>query len=179
MKNWEKPTNVTLPTTNGGKIYRFLCYTACSGFGVGYFPIASATAGSFATLPFAFAAAYFFGLWGILILAAFSMIIGTIASKEVLKYTEHDPSIIIIDEVVGQLLTFVLVANATIDNINAWPAYIIGFFLFRFYDILKPQPAKWADTKLLNEWGVMLDDVFAGVYAAITLYIVSLFVSIM
>lgn len=42
-------------------MYKFLCYTAVSGFGVGYFPFASGTAGSFATLPFAFAAAYYFG----------------------------------------------------------------------------------------------------------------------
>ena len=179
MKNWQKPKNITKPTTKSGKLYRFLCYTASSGFGVGYFPIASATAGSFATLPFAFAAAYFWGVWGIVLLAIFSMVIGTIASKEVLKYTEHDPSIIIIDEVVGQLITFAFVANATVGNLNAWPAYIIGFFLFRFFDILKPQPAKWADTKLLNEWGVMLDDVFAGVYACITLYIISIFVRIL
>lgn len=50
-------------------MYKFLCYTAVSGFGVGYFPFASGTAGSFATLPFAFAAAYYFGFWGILLLA--------------------------------------------------------------------------------------------------------------
>ena len=46
-------------------MYKFLCYTAVSGFGVGYFPFASGTAGSLATLPFAFAAAYYFGFWGI------------------------------------------------------------------------------------------------------------------
>ena len=105
------------------------------------------------------------------------MIISVIASKEVLKYTEHDPSIIIIDEVVGQLLTFTFVASVTVGNLKAWPIYIIGFFLFRFFDILKPQPAKWADIKLLNKWegGVMLDDVFAGIYAAITLYIINIF----
>lgn len=179
MKNWKKTKNVTLPTTKWGKIYRFLCYIACSGFGVGYFPFASATAGSFATLPFAFVAAYFFGIWGILMLAAFSMIIGTLASKEVLKYTEHDPSIIIIDEVVGQLLTFAFVADMLQNNLKAWIAYVIGFFLFRFFDILKPQPAQWADTKLLNAWGVMLDDVFAGIYAGITLYIINIYVEIL
>ena len=179
MKNWQKPANVAKPTTKSGKIYRFLCYTASSGFGVGYFPFASGTAGSFATLPFAFATAYFFGLTGILILATVVFFIGVLASKEVLKYTEHDPSIIIIDEVVGQLCAFVFVANALKDNLNAWAAYIIGFFLFRLFDILKPQPAKWADTKLLNAWGVMLDDVFAGLYAGIVLYIINIYVRVL
>ena len=138
-------------------MYKFLCYTAVSGFGVGYFPFASGTAGSFATLPFALAAAYFYGVWGIIILALFSFVIGVIASKEVLKYTKHDPSIIIIDEVVGQLITFSLVANQLVDNLNAWWAYIIGFFLFRLFDIWKPQPARWADSKVINAWGVMLE----------------------
>lgn len=179
MKNWKKPKNVVKPTTKWGKAYRFLCYMACSGFGVGYFPIASGTAGSFAALPFAFIGAYFFGFWGILALIAFSMIIGTIASKEVLKYTEHDPSIIIIDEVVGQLCAFVLVADKLQDNLKAWLIYLIGFLLFRLFDILKPQPAKWADTKLLNEWGVMLDDVFAGLYAAICLYIINIYIGVL
>ena len=150
-------------------MYKFLCYTAVSGFGVGYFPFASGTVGSFATLPFAFAAAYFYGVWGILALALFSFIIGVIASKEVLKYTKHDPSIIIIDEVAGQLLSFALVADRLVGNLQAWSIYLSGFLLFRLFDIWKPQPAKWADTKVLNAWGVMLDDVFAGIFAAVLL----------
>ena len=153
-------------------MYKFLCYTAVSGFGVGYFPFASGTAGSFATLPFAFAAAYFYGIWGIIALALFSFIIGVIASKEVLKYTKHDPSIIIIDEVVGQLLSFALVAESLRNNLHAWAVYLVGFLLFRLFDICNPHPEKWADTKVLNAWGVMLDDVFAGIYASIVLYLI-------
>lgn len=164
--------------TTKDKLYKFLCYTACSGFGVGYFPFASGTAGSFATLPFAFFAAFLFGTTGILVLAAITFIIGVIASKEVLKYTEHDPSIIIIDEVVGQLLAFVFVANMLYRNLNAWWTYVIGFFLFRLFDITKPEPAKWADTKLLNTWGVMLDDVFAGLYAGIFLYLINPYINV-
>jgi len=179
MKNWTRTTPVIKPSSKFGKIYRVLCYIAASGFGVGYSPFASGTAGSLATLPFAFAAAYFFGLWGVVWLTVFCMIIGVISSKEVLKYTEHDPSIIIIDEVVGQLLTFLFVASALQNNLSAWKVYIIGFFLFRFFDILKPQPAKWADTKLLNAWGVMLDDVFAGIYAGIVLYLINIYVGIL
>ena len=109
-------------------IYKFLCYTACSGFGVGYFPFASGTVGSLFTLPIAFAVAYFFGFWGIIISSAIVFVIGVVACKEVLKYTKHDPSMIIIDEVVGQLLTFSLVANGLIGNLNAWWTYVIGLY---------------------------------------------------
>lgn len=161
------------------KVYKFICHAICSGFGVGYCPIASGTAGSLETLPLAFLAAYFYGFWGIITATLISFFIGVIASKEVLKYTKHDPSLIIIDEVAGQLLSFALVANALVGNLHAWWTYIIGFALFRLFDITKPQPAKYFDAKVLNAWGVMLDDIAAGVYAAIMLYIIQLYIPIL
>ena len=154
-------------------MYKSLCYAIVSVLGVGYCPFASGTAGSLVTLPFAFAAAYFYGFLGVAIFALISFIIGVIASKEVLKYTKHDPSIIIIDEMAGQLLTFILVAETLKGNSQAWAVYLVGFLLFRLFDIWKPQPARWADTKVLNAWGVMLDDVFAGIYAATILYLLT------
>ncbi|MFI3173491.1 MAG: phosphatidylglycerophosphatase A, partial [Eubacteriales bacterium] len=79
----------------------------------------------------------------------------------------------------GQLLSLVLVAHQLVANLNAWWTYIIAFFLFRIFDIWKPQPAKWADTKVENAHGVMLDDVFAGLYAAIILLIISNYLEIL
>lgn len=154
---------------NKSKVYKFLCFTAGSGFGVGYFPFASGTAGSAATLPVGFMIAYFCGTYGLLLVAFLTFLIGLMASSEILKYTAHDPSLIIIDEVVGQLITLSFVGNLLYGNLHAWGIYLIGFFLFRFFDVLKPQPAHWADQKLLNAYGVMLDDVFAGIYAGICL----------
>lgn len=147
-----------------------LSFVVASSFGVGYCPFASGTAGSLATLPLAFAVAYFYGVWGILAAAVVAFFAGVAASREVLKYTKHDPSLIVIDEVVGQLLAFALVADKLVANTQAWAVYVIGFALFRLFDIWKPQPARWADQKVLNAWGVMLDDVFAGIYAALCLY---------
>lgn len=147
-----------------------LSFVVASSFGVGYCPFASGTAGSLATLPLAFAMAYFYGVWGILAAAVVAFFAGVAASREVLKYTKHDPSLIVIDEVVGQLLAFALVADKLVANTQAWAVYVIGFVLFRLFDIWKPQPARWADQKVLNAWGVMLDDVFAGIYAALCLY---------
>ena len=147
-----------------------LSFVVASSFGVGYCPFASGTAGSLATLPLAFAVAYFYGVWGILVAAVIAFFAGIAASREVLKYTKHDPSLIVIDEVVGQLLAFALVADKLVANTQAWAVYVIGFALFRLFDIWKPQPARWADQKVLNAWGVMLYDVFAGIYAALCLY---------
>lgn len=115
-----------------------------------------------ATLPFAFAAAYYGGTVGIAAAAVVVFFAGTLATKEVLKYTKHDPSIVVIDETAGQLFTFVAVADQ-LTGAADWRAfllYLFGFDLFRVFDITKPQPARWADSKVLNAWGVMLDDIF-------------------
>ena len=151
------------------KSFAFLIATF---FGAGRFPFAPGTIGSLATLPLAFILAYYWGIHGIIIGIITSFIIGIIATKEVLKYTPHDPGFIVIDEVAGQLMSFIFVAQALQGNSQAWIIYLSGFVLFRFFDIFKPQPVRWADRKILNAWGVMLDDIIAGCYAALILLII-------
>ena len=158
-------------------MYKKFSYFVATMFGVGYCPFASGTAGSLATLPFAFAAAYYGGTVGIAAAAVVVFFAGTLATKEVLKYTKHDPSIVVIDETAGQLFTFVAVADQ-LTGAADWRAfllYLFGFGLGRVFAITKPQPARWADSKVLNAWGVMLDDIFAGVYAAVILYVISIY----
>ena len=156
-----------------------IAYVLSSYFGFGFSPFASGTVGSLMTLPLAFACAYYWGINGIIGLSSVSFLLGVIASKEVLKYTKHDPSLIVIDEVAGQSLTFVLVADKLVGNMQAWLVYLIGFAFFRLFDIWKPQPVRWADRQLLNAWGVMLDDIFAGIYAAVCLYFVNRYFSLL
>jgi phosphatidylglycerophosphatase A len=72
-----------------------------------------------------------------------------------------DPSIVVIDEVAGMMLTLFLIPKTI-------PAYLAGFLLFRAMDILKPEPAR-AVERFPNGWGIMLDDVVAGLYANATL----------
>lgn len=150
-----------------------IAYILASYFGFGFSPFASGTVGSLMTLPLAFICAFYWGVNGIFGLALVTFFVGVVASKEILKYTKHDPSLIVIDEVAGQSLTFVLLADQLVGNIHAWLVYVVGFAFFRLFDIWKPQPVRWADRKLLNAWGVMLDDIFAGIYAAVCLYLVN------
>ena len=80
-----------------------------------------------------------------------------------------------IDEVAGQWLTllplsFVLWFHGSSVSILPWPGLIGGFFLFRLFDILKPWPVSWADRKS-TPFGVMFDDILAGLYAALLLTI--------
>ena len=92
--------------------------------------------------------------------------------NKVLKYTEHDPSFIVVDEFIGQSVTFLLISNSLISKTNVIP-YIIGFILFRIFDVVKPYPVNYADKKIQNAFGVIVDDIFAGIYATILLYVIS------
>ena len=78
------------------------------------------------------------------------------------KTGKKDDSIIVIDEVVGQLIAMIYAK----DNIEL---IIISFIIFRIFDIIKPWPASYADKKIDGGLGVMLDDVFAGLYTAIVI----------
>jgi len=147
-------------------------YVIASFFGVGYCPKASGTAGSLATLPFAFLLAYYGGFYAMLAFFVLVYVAGTIASKEVLKYTSHDPSLIVIDEVAGQLVPLMFF-SFKLPEIHIWWLHIAlpSFVLFRIFDIFKPFPASYFDKKVLNEHGVMLDDIVAGVYALLAMII--------
>ena len=74
---------------------------------------------------------------------------------------EKDPKSTVIDEACGQLLVLFLVQST-------WVVLFLGFFLFRFFDIIKPYPVRRAEN-LRKGWGIMVDDIVAGVYSAIIL----------
>jgi len=144
-------------------------------FGTGLAPKAPGTMGSLATLPFAFLMAYFFGFNGIFYAAFVVFIIGVAAIYWATKGEEEkDPGKIVIDETAGQLMSFILVTHALYHNFSykAFLIYLLGFGLFRFFDIVKMGPVKWADSKIKNALGVMLDDVFAGLFAAVVLMLI-------
>ena len=139
-------------------------------FGSGLAAKAPGTFGSLATLPLAFIMAYFFGREGVFYAALISFFTGVWAIHQLIKDSDDkDPSKVVIDETAGQLVSFSLVGNLLYQSFDNWYLYIIGFVLFRVFDIIKMGPVKWADSKLHNAWGVMLDDVFAGIFAAVLL----------
>lgn len=145
-------------------------------FGAGLANKAPGTFGSLATLPLAFLVTYFFGFDGLFYTALIVFVVGTVAIHfATVGEKETDPGKIVIDEVAGQLTSFLLVTtylNHTF-NMKALAIYLLGFALFRFFDIIKMGPVKWADTKLKNAFGVMLDDVFAGIFAALVLILIA------
>lgn len=78
------------------------------------------------------------------------------------KLGEHDFGGIVWDEIAGFLITMWFVSFS-------WQNVLIGFVLFRIFDIIKPWPIKWADQKVSGGLGIMLDDVIAGVFAGFIL----------
>jgi phosphatidylglycerophosphatase A len=75
-----------------------------------------------------------------------------------------DPREVVADEFSGQAVTFLFIAAVPISNI--WVAGLLGFSLFRFFDILKPWPIRRLE-KLPKGWGIFLDDLLAGAFAGI------------
>lgn len=140
-------------------------------FGVGWLKPAPGTWGSLAALPAAWA---LHEMGGIVLLVVATVVVfaaGWWATKVATQgQDDHDPSEIVVDEVVGQWIALWAVSYAASQHdlqVTAlWPGWIAAFALFRLFDITKWGPIGWADRRG-DALGVMLDDVIAGVFAAV------------
>jgi len=137
-----------------------------TGFGVGYSPVAPGTLGTLIAIP-----VYYFlseipsPLYEITLIGFFFLSVWVSENAERL-FGKKDDQRIVIDEIIGFLITMLWVPK-TIRFV------MIGFFLFRFFDILKPFPIRHVEKRFKGGFGVVLDDVAAGVYANIVLQIIS------
>ncbi len=141
-------------------------------FGTGFSPKAPGTVASAATLPFLYFIAYYelpvIFLYPILLLSIIGS--GLVAEMFQNKYEVHDPSWIVIDEVIGMFITFCF-----------WPTknfleLFCLFVLFRIFDIFKPWPVSYFDKEITHGIGTILDDVVAGIYAGGLFYLIRTFV---
>ncbi len=132
-------------------------------FGCGYSPVAPGTVGAAAAVVIA----YFLG-WDRVTNGIAGVLVGLIgivaATIEAQSSGRKDPGHIVIDEVAGQWITL---AGATAFN---WKSYLIGFVLFRLFDIWKPAPVRQLE-RLPMGTGIIADDLMAGVYGAVVLYL--------
>jgi phosphatidylglycerophosphatase A len=140
-------------------------------FGCGYFPKAPGTAGSLAALAIAIALHLIAGSGrgALAILAAVLVLPGVWAAGVVAKRLGViDPGIVVVDEVVGQWVT---ILGVTAFN---WKSWLGCFLLFRLFDIWKPPPVRQLES-LPGGWGIMADDVMAGFYGALVIFVVGRF----
>jgi len=135
-------------------------------FGAGLLPRIPGTWGSLAALPYGILFLFYGGKVALLVAAVIMFALGKWAADVYVSHgADQDPGPVVADEVVGQWLTLLAVGP------GAWWEYVLAFFLFRIFDILKPWPVNWAERRFKAGLGVMLDDVFAAVYAFASLWI--------
>jgi phosphatidylglycerophosphatase A len=140
-------------------------------FGCGYSPVAPGTAGSAAAVAIAFLLHAYagFGRLEFALMAAILFLPGTWAAGATARSVKlEDPGIVVVDEVIGQ---WIALAGATHFN---WKSWVAAFVLFRLFDIWKPAPARQLEA-LPGGWGINADDVMAGAYAALVLFLAGWF----
>ncbi|MCM2357564.1 MAG: phosphatidylglycerophosphatase A [Geobacteraceae bacterium] len=143
---------------------RFVILCASWG-GTGYSPVASGTVGTVAAIPLYLLLVRLPLPLYLLTLVPFFFFASWVAGHAEAVFGEKDSGKIVIDEVAGYLVTMTGVPLS-------WQGVLLGFLLFRLFDIVKPEPARFFDRHLKNGYGVVLDDVAAGVYACLSLHLI-------
>jgi len=143
-------------------------------FGAGLLPGAPGTWGSLAALPFGWLIFWAGGPLGLLAgtVAVFCLGLWAAQGYEQLAGVK-DPGVIVIDEVAGQWLALIpagLHGGGLQGGSLSLPGVVLAFVLFRLFDVTKPWPIGWADRHLKGAFGIMADDIIAGVYAAVLVY---------
>lgn len=154
------------PSQPAGWIRAFALLLA-TGAGSGYSPVASGTAGAaVGALLFWPLAALSFPLYTVTVAGAIALAIWS-AEVATRHWATDDDRRIVSDEIAGQLVT--LAPLVFFGNPRSLGWVVTGFVLFRVYDVWKPGPARWLEENLPGGFGVVLDDVMAGVFGALTL----------
>ena len=136
-----------------------------TGFRVGYSPVAPGTLGTLIAIPvYYFLSSIPSPIYEITLIGFFFLSVWISENAEIF-FGKKDDQRIVIDEMMGFLITMLWVPKAT-------HFIVIGFFLFRLFDILKPFPIRRLEKRLKGGYGVVLDDVMAGVYANIILHLI-------
>ena len=143
-----------------------------TGLGVGHFPYGPGTMGALLAVLiwYLIASCTTYPVWlGITFaLVLIFTIVGAYSSTVAERYWGEDPSRVVIDEVVGQWITLLAV-----PAVFSWWHVLAAFVLFRFFDIVKPLGVRKMEN-FKSGWGIMADDILAGCYGAILIYLLSI-----
>ena len=156
------------------KTFNYLFVTC---FGIGSFKFAPGTITSLITTVFLYSLFHIINLPNItiLIILLIVFIYSFYAVSEYIKYNENkDPKEVVVDEFIGQSIPIYLyeIAHGSAKESNeAALFYLYIFILFRYFDIKKPFPVSFFDKNFKNSFGVIIDDVVAGLYVVLTLII--------
>ncbi|MBF0361572.1 MAG: phosphatidylglycerophosphatase A [Oligoflexia bacterium] len=168
----------------------FLNKVIATFFGVGFAPWAPGTFGSMCAIPIFLLCFMLISspnvYWILTAIIIFLFIIGIISSHIYEKFSnKHDPREVVIDEVIGQLITLTgiqfITSSANILNLNlnlnTTHLIIISFILFRFFDIVKPWPISVVNDHLQGGIGIVLDDVLAAFFSIALFVAINIFIA--
>jgi phosphatidylglycerophosphatase A len=134
------------------------------GFGSGLIPVAPGTAGTLAAIPL-YLLVRDVGLIAYLVVTGVVFLAGIpVCAWAARRLGVHDHPAIVWDEIGGYLVSMIAVPPG-------WPWVLSGFVLFRLFDITKPWPIRWCDRRVGGGFGIMFDDLLAGVFAAVMLQV--------
>ncbi|WP_130470177.1 phosphatidylglycerophosphatase A [Candidatus Magnetaquicoccus inordinatus] len=139
--------------------------------GVGLLPKAPGTWGTVATVPFAWLVKEAGSFWYWLALLLLSVLGSWATSVACRHFQRKDPSQVVVDEAAGLWVTLLFLPEG-------WVWWLVGVVLFRLFDIFKPWPVNWLDRELPSPWGVMADDLAAGLYAGLSMTLLARIISL-
>lgn len=134
-----------------------LALAVATGFGAGYFPKMPGTMGTLVAVPLFVAVSWFAPWLQVLTTLAFVALAVHAANRAGRYFGASDDQHIVSDEIAGYLVTMLLVPAT-------WKTLLVGFLLFRLFDITKPWPASYFDKKVHSGFGNVMDDVSAALY---------------
>lgn len=136
-----------------------------SGFRLGYLPFAPGTFGTLPGLPICWLLSKLDTTVSFLLIVVSIPLAVWLADEAEKILDKKDPGTVVIDEIAGMVITL---AGLPFNFVTA----MLGFTLFRIFDITKPYPIRFLDRKLRGGIGIVLDDIMAGIFANITLRII-------
>jgi phosphatidylglycerophosphatase A len=146
-------------------------------FGAGLLPLAPGTWGSFFTLPVIYLTALYFQAAGLIILLSIAILLSLWSAPAAVTRYGDDPGRFVMDESAGQIVAFLAIPFHYSLNTDIW-ILLAGFLLFRLFDIFKPFGIRELE-KISGKFGILFDDLLAGVYALICLqmilYVITVF----
>jgi phosphatidylglycerophosphatase A len=158
--------NSQLPSV--GQVIRSPALLLATWWGSGLSPRAPGTVGSVAALPFCYLWLLTLPGWGVAGVAFVLLFLGVWAATQAGEaWGKVDHGAIVIDEVLGQLLALAIPFYVMSTSVISLELLLIGFVLFRLFDVSKPWPVSYFDNHWKSGWGVMMDDVAAGVLAGL------------
>ena len=152
-----------MPNLTPRQVFTDPVHFLSSGFGSGLMPSAPGTAGTVVAIPLYLVLGSYLGTNAYLSMTLFLFLVGIpICGYTARRMGVDDPKSVVWDEIVGYLVTM---AWAPLG----WLWIILGFGLFRLFDIWKPWPIRWLDRRVKGGFGIMLDDLVAGFFACLLL----------